>query len=71
MMGEADIAGVTRSGLRWELTFHEGGSKFRLAATHLRDVIRMLEANIEVIGDEPAAETMTAAPAVPKPTTGA
>lgn len=50
MMGEADIAAVTRDGTRWELTF-QGDDKFRLTVAHLLDVMKLLTAHIEILGD--------------------
>lgn len=55
-MGGADLAGVTRDGTRWELTF-EGSEKFRLTANHLRDVVKLLAAHIDLLADVPTSET--------------
>lgn len=47
----ADVAGYTRDGVRWELVFV--GEKFRLGSSHLRDVIKLLEAHVGILEDDP------------------
>lgn len=60
MSGDPDVAGYTRDGVRWELTFFPDKDKFILKAEHLLDVMKMLNASVEVLHDGAAsAQTKT------------
>ena len=48
-MGEADLAGITRDGRRWELAFEDTENGPCVNVDRLRDVITMIEAQIALI----------------------